>query len=201
MKLYQSPTSPYVRIARVAAAEKELTDQIEIIAAREPGINLASINPLDKIPTLVTDDGETLIESKLICQYLDGLGEPRLYPADPAARRAVLQKEAVVQGILDAAVLRRLETRREDSEQSQLWIDRQMRKIEFGVAMIEDRFDAFTGDDTIVPLEVCCALEFLDRHARDIPGFDWRPNHARLAAWHESYRHRPSITATRPEVG
>ncbi len=201
MKLYHSPTSPYVRIALTAAMEKGLMDQIELIAAREPGVNLADVNPLDKIPTLVTDDGETLIESKLICQYLDSLGEPRLYPADPAARRAVLQKEAAVQGVMDAVVLRRLETRREDSEQSQWWIDRQMRKIELGLAMIEDRFDAFTGDDTIVPIALCCTLEFLDRHAPDLPGLDWRPKHPRLAAWHDSYRDTPSITATRPVAG
>ncbi len=201
MKLYQSPTSPYVRIALTAARELGLSDRIELIAAREPGVNFEQLNPLNKIPTLVTDDGETLIESKLICQYLDALGEPRLYPANAAARRAVLQKEAVVQGVLDAAVLRRMETRREEQEQSQWWIDRQMRKIELGLAMIEDRLDDFTGDDTIVPIALCCALEFMDRLAPDVAGFDWRADHARLAAWHESYRDTASLAATRPVAG
>ena len=201
MKLYQSPTSPFVRIALAAAMELDLSDRIELVAARAPGANLGDINPLDKIPTLITDDGETLIESRLICQYLDSLGGPRLYPADPAARRAVLQMEAVVQGVMDAVVLRRQETRREATEQSQWWIDRQMRKIELGLAMIEDRLDGFTGNDTIVPIEVCCCLEFMDRLAPEIPGFDWRANQPRLAAWHLSYRHTPSIVATRPDAG
>ena len=201
MKLYQSPTSPYVRIALTAARDLGLTDQIELVAARDPGTNFEEINPLNKIPALVTDDGETLIESRLICQYLDGLGEPRLYPADPATRRAVLQMEAVVQGVMDAVVLRRQETRRKDSEQSQWWIDRQMRKIELGLSMIEDRLDGFTNNDTIVPIEVCCCLEFMDRLAPEVPGFDWRANHARLAAWHLSYRDTPSIAATRPDAG
>lgn len=198
MKLYQSPTSPYARIVRAAAMEKGLEDKIELVAAREPGAGLADLNPLDKIPTLVTDDGETLIESKLICQYLDGLGEPRLYPADPGARRRVLQQEAVVQGVMDAVVLRRMETRREDSEQSDWWIDRQMRKIERGLAKIEDEIEDFTGADTIVPIALCCALEFMDRLTPHVPEFDWRGAHPKLAAWHEGYSEKPAMAATRP---
>lgn len=201
MKLYQSPTSPYVRIARTAAVEKGLTDRIEMIPAREPGFDLQALNPLDKIPTLVTDDGETLIESKLICQYFDSLGEPSLYPADPAARRAALQMEAVVQGVLDAVVLRRMETRREDSEQSSWWIERQMRKIKTGLTLIEGRLEAFTGGDTIVPIALCCALEFMDRLVPEVPELEWRGDFPNLAAWHESYKDRPSLVATRPSQG
>ncbi len=201
MKLYHSPTSPYVRIALAAAMEKGLTDEIELVAARDPGIDFEALNPLNKIPALVTDDGETLIESKLICQYLDALGEPRLYPDDPAARRAVLQKEAVVHGILDAVVLRRMETRRQDQEQSQWWIDRQMRKIDLGLAMIEIRLDEFTNDDTIIPIELCCALEFMDRLAPEVPDLEWRGEYPKLAAWQESYRDTPSMANTRPPAG
>lgn len=201
MRLYQSPTSPYVRIVRAAALEKGLDGKIELVAAREPGARLDRLNPLDKIPTLVTDDGETLIESRLICQYLDGLGEPKLYPRDPAARRKVLQQEAVIQGIMDAVVLRRMETRREDSEQSPWWIERQMRKIERGLAKIEDDIDDFTGGETIVPITLCCALEFMDRLKPHVPEFDWRPAHPKLAAWHEDYSERPAMAATRPVEG
>ena len=63
------------------------------------------------MPTLVTDAGEVLIESRLICEYIDSLaGGPQLYPKDPAARRKVLQQEAVVHGVMDACVARRMET-------------------------------------------------------------------------------------------
>ena len=100
MKLYHSPTSPFVRIVHIAALEKGIMDQIDFIPARAPGAGLDGLNPLDKIPTLITDDGETLIESRLIALYIDGLGTPRLYPTEPAARRRVLQQEAIVLGIM-----------------------------------------------------------------------------------------------------
>lgn len=198
MKLYYSPTSPFVRIVRMAALEKGVMDRIELVPARGPGSELDTLNPLDKIPTFVTDDGETLIESRLIAQYIDGLGTPRLYPADPAQLRHVLQQEAVILGIMDAVVLRRQETRREDSEQSEWWIGRQMSKIERGLAKIEDEIDDFTGSDTIVPIELCCALEFMDRLRGDVPEFAWRPGHPKIAAWHESYSETAAAAASRP---
>ncbi|MEE9194370.1 MAG: glutathione S-transferase N-terminal domain-containing protein, partial [Alphaproteobacteria bacterium] len=71
MKLYYSPTSPYVRMVRVAALEKGVDGRMELIDARGEGNDTEDKNPLNKVPTLVTDDGETLIESRLICRYLD----------------------------------------------------------------------------------------------------------------------------------
>jgi glutathione S-transferase len=198
MKLYHSPTSPFVRIVHIAALEKGVMDRIELIPARAPGVGLDGLNPLDKIPTLITDDGETLIESRLIALYIDGLGTPRLYPTDPAARRRVLQLEAVVLGIMDAVGQRRQETRREDSEQSAWWIGRQMSKIRRGLEKIEGDIDAFTGNDTIVPIELFCALEFMDRFQGDIPEFAWRPAHPKIAAWHAQFSQTASVLATRP---
>lgn len=198
MKLYYSPTSPFVRIVRMAALEKGVMDRIELVQARAPGMALDALNPLDKIPTFVTDDGETLIESRLIAQYVDGLGTPRLYPSDPAQLRRVLQQEAVILGVMDAVVLRRQETRRPDSEQSVWWIGRQMSKIERGLAKIENEIEEFTGSGTIVPIELCCALEFMDRLQGEIPEFAWRPAHPRIAGWHEAYFQTAAAAATRP---
>jgi len=198
MKLYHSPTSPFVRIVLIAAREKGVIDQIEFIPARAPGTELDGINPLDKIPTLITDDGETLIESRLIALYIDGLGTRRLYPTNPAEWRRVLQQEAIVLGVMDAVVLRRQETRREDSEQSAWWIGRQMSKIERGLDKIENEIDSFTGNDTIVPIELCCALEFMDRLQGTIPELGWRPQYPKIAAWHAAYRETVSVVASRP---
>ena len=200
MKLYHSPTSPFVRIVHIAALEKGLMEQIEFIPARAPGAGLNGLNPLDKIPTLITDDGETLIESRLIALYIDGLGTPRLYPTDPAARRRVLQQEAIVLGVMDAVVLRRQETRREDCEQSAWWIGRQMSKIQRGLEKIENALESFTGNDTIVPIELCCALEFMDRLQGTIPELAWRPGCSKIAAWHAGYSQTPSVLATRPSA-
>ncbi len=196
MKLYYSPTSPYVRIVRVAALEKGVDGRIELIDARAEGNDTEDKNPLNKVPTLITDDGETLIESRLICRYLDSLGAgPELYPREASARRPVLQFEALIHGVLDATVLRRMETRREDGSQSAWWDQRQKRKIALGLDRLEAEFEAITGAPTIAPIALGCALSFLDRVLADT---DWRADHPRLKAWYESYKDTPSMAATAP---
>jgi glutathione S-transferase len=197
MKLYFSPTSPFARIVHVAALEKGVKDRIEFVPARDPGANLDKLNPLDKIPTLVTDDGETLIESRLIALYVDGLGTHRLYPEDPAARRRVLQQEAIILGVMDAAGLRRQEARRDDAEQSEWWIGRQMQKYQRGLDKIENELDSFTANETIVPFELCIALEYIDRFVENLPEFEWRTMHPKMTAWQAEFREMPSLVATR----
>ncbi len=194
MKLYYAPTSPYVRMVRIAALEKGVNDRIELIDARAEGNDTEDKNPLNKVPALVTDDGETLIESKLICQYIDGLAPgPELYPQDAGARRRVLQQEALIHGMLDAAVLRRMETRREEGKQSEWWDTRQKRKIALVLGQIEASVEALTEAPTITPITLGCALSFMDRILADT---DWRADHPKLAAWHLSYKDTPHMAAT-----
>lgn len=196
MKLYYAPTSPYVRMVRTAALEKGVDDRIELIDARAEGNDTEEKNPLNKVPTAITADGEVLIESRLICQYVDSLADgPALYPADPAARRRVLQQEALIHGVLDAVVLRRMETRREDGKQSPWWDERQQRKITLGLDRLEQEVEAITAAPTIAPIALGCALSFIDRV---LPDTDWRADHPKLAAWFESYAHTPHMQATAP---
>jgi glutathione S-transferase len=196
MKLYYAPTSPYVRMVRIAAIDNGVDGDIELVEARAEGNDTEDKNPLNKVPTLVTDDGEVLIESKLICQYVDTLGSgAELYPSDAAARRRVLQQEALIHGVLDAAVLRRMETRREDGKQSEWWDTRQKRKIALGLAQLEDQCDAITAAPTIAPIALVCALAFMDRI---LPDTDWRADHPKLAAWFETVKDTPQMAATAP---
>ncbi len=193
MKLYQSPTSPYVRMVRAAAHLKGLSDRIELTDARADQAAFERLNPLNKVPALVTDDGEVLIESRLICRYVDGLGgPPRLYPADPAAERRVLQKEAVIHGVLDAVVLRRMETRRPDAPASKWWDERQKRKIDIGLGLIEKSLADYTGGKDIVPILLGCMCAFMDRVSPE----DWRKGYPGLAKWYEGYRKEPHMAAT-----
>ncbi len=192
MKLYQIPGSPFVRIAKTTAYLKGLLDQFELINRTNDGIEAQ--NPLNKVPTLVTDDGETLIESRLIAQYLDEVGgAPHLYPLDPKARRAALQREAIVLGLMDAAVLRKMETRRAESERSEWWDKRQSEKLQHGLDLIESRVLEFTDEATITPVELGCFLGYLDR---DFPDYDWRSGRPKLADWWATYRECPAMVTT-----
>lgn len=193
MKLYQSPTSPYVRMVRAAAELKGLAGRIELMDARADQAAFEKLNPLNKVPTLVTDDGEVLIESRLICQYIDGLaGGFQLYPKDDAARRKVLQQEAVIHGVMDATVSRRMEARRTDTQPSQWWEDRQKRKVDIGLDKIERELADYTAPTSIIPILLGCMCHFLDRGT----GKEWREGRPGLAKWYEAYRKEPHMAKT-----
>jgi glutathione S-transferase len=193
MKLYQSPTSPFVRMARATAELKGLASRIELMDARADQAAFEKLNPLNKVPTLVTDDGEVLIESRLICQYLDGLaGGPQLYPKDDGARRKILQQEALIHGVMDASVARRMDQRKPDAPASAWWEERQKRKVDIGLNVIEKALGDYTGNNTVTPVLVGCMCHFLDRVCPD----DWRQGRPGLAKWYESYRKEPHMAKT-----
>lgn len=197
MKLYYSPTSPYACKVLAVAHEKGLDAKLEKLAAREPGVNLDRMNPLDKIPTLVTDDGEVLIESALICQYLDEIGKGRrLYPESGKARRRMLQLEAVGHGVLDAGVLCRMEARMHKPEQiSPEWIERQQKKLKRGLAVMEQALDELGATVTPAHITFAVTLGFLDRN-NVLAG--WRDSHAKLAKWYDGFIKQPCMKAAEP---
>jgi glutathione S-transferase len=196
VKLYNTPTSPFGRKVLITAIEKGLDGKIEVLPARTPEAELAKKNPLDKLPVLVTDDGEVLIESSLICEYLDEIGTgARLVPADGKARRRIIQAQAVSQGVLDAVVLLRMEDRRKPEERSQEWIERQSKKINRGVPAIEGLLASLPEGPTLAHITFACTLWFMDKHGI---GGDWRKTAPKLAAWYEAFAKRPSFAKTEP---
>ena len=79
MKLFFSPTSPYVRKVQVVAIEKGLGEQLRLVPCNphDPGSELLDANPLGRVPTLVRNEGGPLFDSPVICAWLDGVGEGR----------------------------------------------------------------------------------------------------------------------------
>jgi len=201
MKLRYSPTSPYVRKVTVTAHETGLHDRIERVptVTTDPASGLAKDNPLGKVPTLITDAGESLIDSPVICEYLDSLHKgSKLVPAGPA-RWTALRREALADGILDAAVSRMQESRRPANEQSPAWIEKQKTVIGRALDAFEveaDRLGDPAGAVDIGQITIAVALGYLDfRFAGD----DWRKGRPRLAAWYERFSRRPAMVATVPK--
>jgi glutathione S-transferase len=114
LKLYYSATSPFVRKCLVSAHELGLRERIELLPAAPHPVNrdraLVVYNPLGKVPTLVTDEDAVLYDSRVICEYLNALGDGHLMPREIAARWTIYRDEALADGILEAAVLVRYET-------------------------------------------------------------------------------------------
>ncbi len=141
MKLYYSSTSPYVRKCLVAAHELGLADRIELApvvtlpTAHNP--ELMRDNPLCKLPTLITDDGRALYDSRVVCEYLNDLGGGGLIPAGEA-KWAALVDQALADGILDAALLMRYEAVLRPAErQWPAWRETQEEKARGALARFE----------------------------------------------------------------
>lgn len=198
MQLRYSTGSPYARKVRIAAIEKGVMNEIEAHASNPWAATdaLIALNPLGKVPTLVTRDGLALYDSPVICEYLDGLRpEPRLIPASGAARLIALRFQALADGVMDAGVLWRVEvTQRKEHGSMPGWIDRQMGQIERALDYFETAVDDF-GPIGIAEISTACALGYLDfRHG----ALDWRKRRPKLAAWFRDFERRPSMVETHP---
>lgn len=199
MKLRYSPTSPYVRKVMVTAIESGLDGAIERIATNvwDPESDIARDNPLGKVPALITDGGEVLFDSPVICEYLDSLHEGvKLVPPAGGARWRALRRQALADGILDAAVLRLLEGKREPAQQSAAWIERQKAAVERTLNALEDSAAGLGEEITIGHITIAVALGYLDFR---YPDDDWRAGRATLAAWYQGFAQRPSMSQTVPE--
>jgi glutathione S-transferase len=198
MQLIYAKPSPYSRKARVTVLEKGLAGRVEevVVSPMEDPAVLLDANPLGKVPALRLDDGRSLYDSWVICEYLDTLTPtPRLIPDGPA-RFDVLRRAALADGVLDAAVTARMELLRPQDKRWTPWTDRQRRAIGRGLAVMEQDVAALGSELTLAHIEFAVALEYLDFRLPDVV---WRDTHPALAAWLGEFSQRPSMQATRPQ--
>ena len=200
MKLTASPTSPYARKIRILLAEKRIDFELVEDSPWENDSSVPSLNPLGKVPVLQSDEGEVFFDSPVIAGYIEALDRPpHFIPSDTMSAVRVRQTEAVADGILDAAILIRLEGLRPDHTQLVETVTRQTAKIDRALAALETRLsDAqWFHDDklSLADVAVGCALEYLDFR---VPAIGWRASHPRLSAFAERIGARPSFVATRP---
>jgi glutathione S-transferase len=197
MKLFYSPTSPFVRKVVACAITRGLDSRIERIridAHASPAALLAA-NPLSKVPALLTEDGVALFDSPLICEYLDSIGDEQpLFPDHGASRWVALRYQALADGMMDAAVMARGEIMRPQEAARQANIERQKVAVTRGLALLEEHPPS-DGLPDIGGISVACALGYLDfRFAEDA----WRDHHPRLAHWFEGVSALPGIAETVP---
>lgn len=203
MKLYYSPTSPYVRKVMILLHETGQLGDVELLSAQTsplaPADGLPAKNPLAKVPALERSDGPTLYDSRVICAYLDARGGDKLYPAG-ARRWDTMTLEATGDGILDAALLITYEARmRPEDKQWPEWTDAQWSKISGACAALNTRWMShLNGPLDMGQIAVACALSYVDfRH--DARG--WRHGNDALAAWYADFAARYVMVQTAPPVG
>ena len=203
MKLIGSNTSPYVRKVRVVLAEKKLDYQFveENVWADDTAISAS--NPLGKVPCLVMEGGEAVFDSRVIVEYLDTHSPVgKLIPSPGRERAEVKTWEALADGLLDAAILVRLENTcegRKPSERSQAWIDRQMDKVHASLkAMAQGLGDKpfCSGIHlSLSDIALGCALGWLEFR---FPEIGWRAEYPNLAKLMDKLAQRASFADTKP---
>lgn len=198
MKLYFSPTSPYVRKCLVTAHELGVADRITLLPSNaNPVTRDASIiehNPLGKVPTFITVDGVSLYDSRVICEYLDATFSGGLFPRDGAGRWRALVLQSLADGVLDAALLVRYEeAARPQALRWDDWSKGQMDKIQTSLLALERAPGQMQGRVDIGTLSLGCALGYLDLRFDD---WGWRLRYPQVAAWAAGFMQRPSLKAT-----
>lgn len=198
MKLYCSRTSPYARKVRVVAHELGLTDLIEevIVDPFDPPAELLAANPLSRVPTLVTEKGESLPDSSLIIEYLQTRGRG-LTPLPRGSKRwSALRRAHVAEGVINACFATAIEKRRPEGIRHMPFLDRQADVIRRAVAVLDlEAAELSLEAPSIVEITTGVALGYLDFR---MPYIEWRKGHEPLDRWYTAFAQRESMLATVP---
>lgn len=206
MKLIGSTTSPFVRKLRIVLAEKKLDYQfvLEDVWASE---QILKINPLGKVPCLVMEGQDSItgamFDSRVIAEYLDTLSPVgKLIPDKGRERAEVRTWEALADGVLDAAILVRLEDTwpgRSAEQRCAAWSQRQMSKVSSGLAVmasgLADKSWCSGNHYSLADIAVGCCLGWLSFR---FPALDWAGEHANLARHHDKLLQRASFAESQP---
>lgn len=202
MKLYCSPRSPFVRKVRVAIHELGLARTVELVPTvvrmDAPHQVLLAVNPLGKIPTLITDDGEAIYDSYVIIDYLDRRHGTRLIPAGGEDRDRALIIHALAHGLMEVTVLWRNERDKPEAQQTAGWLDNFRHKTCAALARMEADAGRLGQEQFgIGEIATAVVLSYLDFRFADL---EWRHIAPRLARWHAGAEMRPSMQATQIAV-
>jgi glutathione S-transferase len=201
MKLTFSPSSPFARKVRIAAIELGLIDKIELmpttVAPGQANDEYSRITPLKKLPALILDNGDVIVDSYVIVEYLDELaGGGKLIPASGPARWKVRSDHSMVQGMLDSMLLCRYEKMvRPQGLQWQAWNDDHWNRAWQGFARFDKQADVLSRPLDIAQIALVCALGYADFRFADC---GWRKAYPNLDAFHEKMLTRPSVKISLP---
>lgn len=204
MKLYYSTTSPFARKVLICAMEQNLNKRLEmrVVHPLKDAEEVASVSPLGKVPALITDNDRLIVDSPVICEYLDriAVSEGRQSLNDNVADTnddAVLH--ALSDGIMDAAYLLVMETMRPDEQQSEYWKNRWQKAIDRTLDHLERSWGNAGGSSALSlgAIALGCALGYLDFR---LDHLNWRNERAAISRWFAGVGERESFAQTAPQA-
>jgi glutathione S-transferase len=201
MKLTYSPASPFARKVRIAAIELGLIDKIEFVPTSvspgQPNDEYTRITPLKKLPVMILDNGDVILDSYVIVEYLDELaGGNRLIPASGAARWKVKSEHSMLQGMLDSMLLCRYEAMvRPEALRWKAWSDDHWHRAWMGMARFEQQPDLLSRPFDIASIGLVCVLGYADFRFGDC---GWRKTYPKLDAFYQKMLERESVKVSMP---
>ena len=184
MQLRSSPSSPFGRKVKMATYILGFDDQVTPVLTDtlDPNDSICDVNPLGKIPAL-EDDGTTYYDSRVIMEYLDAkAGGGKIIPASGPTRYEALTRAALMDGILDAAILVIYERRmRPEDKYVESVVERQRGKIIRGLEAIaaENRSYSNGAMPDVGEIGLACVLDYLDFRKQ----VNWRDHAPNLVSW------------------
>ena len=200
MKLTFSAASPFARKVRIAAIELGLIDKIQLVPVTvkvgEPNEEYSKITPLKKLPVLILDDGEVILDSYVIVEYLNELAGGGLIPEYGPTRWRVKSDHSLLQGMLDSMLLCRYENvMRPQGLHWKAWHDDHWNRVWTGMARFEERDDLLSGPLTIAQIALVCVLGYADFRFADC---GWHKTYPKLDRFHQKMLERPSVKISIP---
>lgn len=200
MKLVYTTRSPFARKCLAAAIELGIDGQIELIKA-QVGIGVknepytSSVNPLGKLPSLILDDGSSLVDSAVIAEYLNDFAGGTLIPRGNDGWR-VRSEHAIAQGMTDSIVAARRERSVRPKELHwQTWDDDQIARVRQSLTWFETRPASLGGDFNLAQLALVCALDYMTFR---MPEERWQDSFPKVAAFAARVSTRPALAKTVP---
>ena len=201
MKLTFSPASPFSRKVRIAAIETGLIDRIEFtpatVAPGQANEEYSKITPLKKLPVLILDNGDVILDSYVIVEYLDELaGGGKLIPTSGPERWKVKSDHSLLQGMLNSMLLCRYEAMvRPEPLRWKAWSDDHWNRAWTGMARFENKPEMLSGPFNIAQIGLVCVLGYADFRFADC---GWRKAYPKLDAFHQKMMERPSVKISVP---
>lgn len=201
--LIYSNASPYARKVRMCCYGLDLQQQItpQLLHPLKDSEQVRELNPLGKVPALITASDGLIVNSPLICRYLDGIataqGASSLLQLAAVPRLQVERIEALADGFTDAAFLLVMESLREVGMRSSYWQQRWRQSIVDTLEFLErDAFDVLSQDQLhLGQIAVAAGLGYLDFR---LPQLAWRDNAPKLSWWLDDFSQWSAYQATAP---
>jgi glutathione S-transferase len=155
--------SPFVRRVGIALQMYGMPFEHRPWSAFGDGAALQAANPLMRVPTLVLNTGEALVDSVTILDHLDEVaGHAALLPHRGPARRAALRSMALALGVADKGVALFYE-RRMHAQVSDAWEARMLGQITATLAVLDQSLTGqwFGAAMTHADIAMACCWRFL----------------------------------------